>query len=124
MKPNTPKPGWLEADPEDIINCVIKCIDATIANLEKLDIEPSDIVAIGLASQRCTAMAWDKTTGNLIYPGCIMAADVRTKGMVEDLKRVRHNEPYLYGVYSRVRPPGIPRQIPKIDGGKGVVVPI
>ena len=119
MKPNTPKPGWLEADPEDMINCVTKCIDATIANLEKLDIEPNDIVAIGLATQRCTAIAWDKTTGHLIYPGCIMAADVRTKEMVADLKRVRNNERYLI---SRIFVWG--QIIFNIIGGKGVVVRI
>ena len=82
------KPGWLELDPHDIIASVVKCIDATVENLEKLDIEPIDVVAIGLASQRCTAIAWDKKTGNLLYPGCIMAADVRTQPLVDELKKV------------------------------------
>ena len=67
---------------------MVKCIDATVANLEKLDIEPTDVVAIGLASQRCNAIAWDKITGALVYPGCIMAADIRTQPLVDELKKV------------------------------------
>ena len=67
---------------------MVKCIDSTVANLEKLDIEPTDIVAIGLASQRCNAIAWDKITGALVYPGCIMAADIRTQPLVDELKKV------------------------------------
>ena len=85
----TLQPGWLEFDPECMVTSVIKCIDATIENLEKLDIDASDIVAIGIASQRCTAIAWDKTTDRLIYPACIMAADVRTKPMIEQLTKVK-----------------------------------
>ena len=81
-------PGWLEVNPESIVDSVIQCIDTTIANLETLDIEPSDIVAIGLASQRATAFAWDKLTGHPIYPGGILAADLRTKCMVKELKKV------------------------------------
>ena len=84
----TLQPGWLEFDPECMVTSVIKCIDATIENLEKLDIDASDIVAIGIASQRCTALAWDKTTDRLIYPACIMAADIRTKPMIEQLTKV------------------------------------
>ena len=78
----------MELDPHDIISSVVKCIDTTVENLEKLDIEPSDVVAIGLASQRCTAIAWEKITGSLLYPGCIMAADVRTQPLVDELKKV------------------------------------
>ena len=85
----TLQPGWLEFDPECMVTSVIKCIDATIENLEKLDIDASDIVAIGIASQRCTAIAWDKTTDRLIYPSCIMAADIRTKPMIEQLTKVK-----------------------------------
>ena len=88
VETQTPKPGWLELNPNDIISSVVKCIDATVANLEKLDIQPIDVVAIGVASQRCTAIAWDKNTGNLVYPGCIMAADVRTQPLVDKLKKV------------------------------------
>ena len=88
VKTQSPQPGWLEVNPECTFNSVVDCIDATIANLEKLDIEPNDIVAIGLASQRCTAIAWDKATGDLIYPGCIMAGDLRATHMAEELKKV------------------------------------
>ena len=90
VETQTPKPGWLELNPNDIISAVIKCIDATVLNLEKLDIEPVDVVAVGVASQRCTAIAWDKTTGCLMYPGCIMAADVRTQSLVDELKKSRY----------------------------------
>ena len=85
----TLQPGWLEFDPDCMVTSVVKCIDATIENLEKLDIDASDIVAIGIASQRCTAIAWDKTTDRLIYPACIMAADIRTKPMIEQLTKVK-----------------------------------
>ena len=88
IETQTTKPGWLELNPHDLITSVVKCIDATVANLEKLDIEPTDVVAIGLASQRCNAIAWDKITGALVYPGCIMAADIRTQPLVDELKKV------------------------------------
>ena len=83
-------PGWLEVHPEGIINSVVQCIDATVENLEQLDINPSDVVTIGLASQRATAFAWDKLTGYSIYSGGILAADLRTQEMVQELKKVRN----------------------------------
>ena len=89
MKSQTLHPGWLEVDPEGIVDSVLQCIDATVANLEKLDIEPSDIVAIGIACQRATAFAWDRITGQPIYPGGILAADLRTKEIVKELRKVR-----------------------------------
>ena len=85
LETETLHPGWLEVHPKDIINSVVQCIDATVENLEQLDINPSDVVTIGLASQRATAFAWDKLTGYSIYSGGILAADLRTQEMVQEL---------------------------------------
>ena len=71
-----------------MVNSVVQCVDATVANLEQLDINPSDVVTIGLASQRATIFAWDKRTGHSIYSRGILAADLRTKEMVKQLKTV------------------------------------
>lgn len=46
-----------------ILETVQKCIDAVVENLTRLEIEPSDIVAIGVTNQRETTIAWDKITG-------------------------------------------------------------
>lgn len=81
IKSHTPQTGWVEQDPEDLINSVITCIEVTVKNLEKLDVDPSDIVAVGVTNQRETTLVWDKFTGKPLHRA-IVWSDVRTADTV------------------------------------------
>ena len=43
----TPRQGWAEQDPIQLLETVVECIDVTVDNLKKLDVDPQDIVAVG-----------------------------------------------------------------------------
>lgn len=59
--------GWSEVDPLEIWQNVVECIQIAVQNLEILDINPDDIVAIGLANQRDTSVMWHKVSGRPMY---------------------------------------------------------
>lgn len=44
-----------------------ECLNKTIYNLRKLEIDPKDIVAVGITNQRETTVLWDKITGKPLY---------------------------------------------------------
>lgn len=67
IKHITPKEGWVEQDPMEIIHSVFETIKVTCDNLKKLDIDPEDIVAVGITNQRETTVVWDSTTGKPLY---------------------------------------------------------
>lgn len=56
--------GWVEHDPMEIYNNTVGVVKNLI---EKLDIDKSKIIGLGLTNQRETALVWDKTTGQPIY---------------------------------------------------------
>lgn len=51
----------------DILQAVRECLEKTVDNLKKLEIDPKDIVAIGITNQRETTVLWDKITGKPLY---------------------------------------------------------
>lgn len=59
--------GWSEVDPLEIWQNVVECIQTAVQNLEILDINPDDIVAIGLTNQRDTSVMWHKESGRPLY---------------------------------------------------------
>lgn len=61
------KPGWIEFDPVDIWKCVVECIKVGTKNLIILDINPADIIALGITNQRETTVLWHKINGMPLY---------------------------------------------------------
>lgn len=62
-----PNEGWVEQDPQVIMNAVLECVEKTVENLKHLEIDPNDIVAIGVSNQRETTVVWDVISGKPLY---------------------------------------------------------
>ena len=81
-----PKEGWIEQDPKQILQSVNECIERTCEKLQELNIDISNIKAIGVSNQRETTVVWDKLTGEPLY-NAVMWLDVRTQSTVEALSK-------------------------------------
>ncbi len=78
-----PKSGWVEHDPEEIWQSVLKtCRDA----IKAAGITAGDIVAIGITNQRETTIVWDRETGKPIY-NAIVWQDRRTADQCKELRQ-------------------------------------
>lgn len=75
-----PKPGWVEHDPLDLLDSQFRAAAECLAQRE---IHPSQILGLGLANQRETALLWEKDTGkpvgNAIVWQCRRTADFCTQ---------------------------------------------
>lgn len=60
--------GWVEHDPNEIWRNV-KNLAQQIT--QESDISARDIIAIGISNQRETSLAWNKSTGESIYPAIV-----------------------------------------------------
>uniref|UniRef100_A0A8C3Q1V7 Probable glycerol kinase n=1 Tax=Chrysolophus pictus TaxID=9089 RepID=A0A8C3Q1V7_CHRPC len=86
-----PKEGWVEQDPKEILKSVHECVERTCEKLQQLNIDITNIKAIGVSNQRETTVVWDKTTGEPLY-NAIVWLDLRTQSTVERLlKRIPGN---------------------------------
>ena len=77
-----PQVGWVEHDPEKIWKTVQEVVHDVI---KKADIEPEQIVGIGITNQRETTVIWDRRTGKPVY-NAIVWQDRRTAGYCDELK--------------------------------------
>ncbi|XP_071774384.1 glycerol kinase-like isoform X1 [Centroberyx gerrardi] len=79
-----PKEGWVEEDPKEIMQSVYECMERTCEKLGQLNIDISNIKAVGVTNQRETTLVWDKETGEPLY-NAIVWLDLRTQSTVERL---------------------------------------
>ncbi len=77
-----PDDGWVEHDPQDLIDTSLKCCRELI---RAQNISAADITAMGITNQRETTIVWDKTTGKAIY-NAIVWQDRRTSEYCQQLK--------------------------------------
>ncbi|CAF1146839.1 unnamed protein product [Rotaria sp. Silwood1] len=82
----TPKPGWVEQDPNEILEKTILCMEKAIEQLGELGYDKSDIQVIGVTNQRETTILWDKETGKVLH-NAIVWLDARTQETVDFLLR-------------------------------------
>ncbi|MEA4929865.1 MAG: glycerol kinase GlpK [Candidatus Limiplasma sp.] len=81
-----PKPGWVEHDPEDLLNSQITALQ-TAVKLSGVDV--ADIAAIGITNQRETTLLWDKDTGACVHNAIVWQCR-RTAPYVEKLVAAGH----------------------------------
>ena len=83
-----PRSGWVEHDPADIWSSTAAVARAAI---ERANLRPQDIAAIGVTNQRETTVLWDRATGEALAPA-IVWQDRRTAGACDRLREQGHAE--------------------------------
>ncbi len=81
-----PQSGWVEHDPLEIWERTQQVIATT---LDKADVHPEEIAAIGVTNQRETTVLWDRETGEPIH-NAIVWQDTRTAGICRELEEAGH----------------------------------
>lgn len=85
VKQQTPRPGWVEEDPEELYRTCKECLGAAEAWATA---RGARVVGLGVTNQRETTVAWDRKTGAALC-NAVVWLDTRTKQLVEDLTRDR-----------------------------------
>jgi glycerol kinase len=67
IKQISPKEGWLEHDPIEIIDAVRECAKVALHLLPNQGFSKSEITCIGITNQRETVMLWNKQSGKPLY---------------------------------------------------------
>ncbi len=80
------RPDWIEQDPRAVAAGAAKAIELA---LQAAQCAPSDIAAIGIASQRGTDFIWDARTKQPIV-NAITWQDLRTLSLIEELDQWEH----------------------------------
>ena len=78
-----PRPGWVEHDPQEIMRNVLLVVRVA---LDKADLSPADLCALGIANQRETTVLWDRRTGAPVH-NAINWQDTRTDRLCRELAR-------------------------------------
>jgi glycerol kinase len=76
-----PQPGWVEHDPNEIVESVKYCISEA---LHSGGIDPAEIVALGITNQRETIVAWDVNSKSALA-NAIVWQDLRGEAFLESL---------------------------------------
>ncbi len=81
FKQHYPQPGWVEHDPEDILNTQVEALRKAV---EMSGVDVCDIAAIGITNQRETTLLWEKDTGRCVHNAIVWQCR-RTAPYVEKL---------------------------------------
>ncbi len=76
-----PRPGWVEHDPQEIWRNVLTVVAQA---LERADLSPTELSALGIANQRETTVLWDRRTGAPVH-NAINWEDTRSDHLCRDL---------------------------------------
>ncbi len=74
-----PKPGWVEHDPNDILDSQITALREAV---RLSGVNPAEIAAIGITNQRETTFLWDRKTGECVGNAIVWQCR-RTSQMVD-----------------------------------------
>lgn len=78
-----PQPGWVEHDPEEIWANTQEVIHQA---LQKANLAPQDLAAVGITNQRETTVVWNKRTGKPYY-NALVWQDTRVGSTVAELAK-------------------------------------
>jgi glycerol kinase len=78
---STPRPGWVEQDPEELWNSVERSAAAALADA---GVTAQELDGIGIANQRETTIVWRRDSGEPVYPA-IVWQDRRTAARCREL---------------------------------------
>ncbi|MEM8788267.1 MAG: glycerol kinase GlpK [Pseudomonadota bacterium] len=81
-----PASGWVEHDPDDLWSTTASTCRGAI---ERADVAPDQIAAIGITNQRETVVVWHRDTGKPVY-NAIVWQDRRTADLCAHLKAAGH----------------------------------
>ncbi len=85
-----PKPGWVEHDANEIWATQL---GVAVEAMQKIGVTAAEIAAIGITNQRETAIVWDKTTGEPVYPAIVWQCR-RTSEYCDSLKARGRSETF------------------------------
>ncbi|MBN2221341.1 MAG: glycerol kinase, partial [Vallitaleaceae bacterium] len=81
-----PKPGWVEHDPQEIINRIYELVKQAKESLVE-----EEVKAVAITNQRETAVLWDKNTKKAIYHAIVWQCR-RSVSLCEKLKEEQKEE--------------------------------
>lgn len=76
-----PQKGWVEENPNELFQKSLNVLDRV---MKKAQVDPGEIISLGITNQRETTILWDQETGKPVYPA-IVWEDVRTKAECKKL---------------------------------------
>jgi glycerol kinase len=83
LKLHTPRNGWVEQNPKDIIDDVVWCVRGLMNDHPE---EAARIASLGITNQRETTIIWDRATGEPVY-NAIVWQDRRGADLCDALKQ-------------------------------------
>ncbi|HVM19573.1 MAG TPA: glycerol kinase GlpK [Egibacteraceae bacterium] len=81
-----PRPGWVEHDPDDIVEAVVAACDAA---LTAAGTAAAELAAIGITNQRETVVVWDRETLQPLH-NAVVWQDRRTAARCDELREAGH----------------------------------
>ena len=85
-----PRPGWVEQDPEEIVQGAVESIREAV---DRAGVAWSEVLGIGIDNQTETFVVWERDTGRPVYPAIVWQCR-RTAEACGRLREQGH-EPYI-----------------------------